>query len=193
MSGPDPVALGPPSGRALAALAALAVSDLVLAWCMTMLFLAMRGVMDLGGFVAVGGPYEIAHPAPGWVWVMPVSILLGLAAVWGNAAAASHARGFSLAGLAWPALFLSLGWNFLEYGVHPPGGGGISFAWLLCAVLFFLMGAPVLYFVGKAMPTAVRGESDEPRRPWRSYVARNIVAVAAGIVGGWASFSALSG
>ena len=26
--------------------------------------------------------------------------------------------------LAWPALFLSLGWNFLEYGVNPPEAFG---------------------------------------------------------------------
>ena len=47
-------------------------------FCMTLLSQAMRGVMDLGGFVASGGPYEIAHPAPGWIWVFPVSILAGL-------------------------------------------------------------------------------------------------------------------
>ena len=42
---------------------------------------------------------------------------------------------------AWPALFLSLGWNFLDYGLDPPGGDdGLVWGWLVCAVLFFLMG-----------------------------------------------------
>ena len=114
MSEPDRVVLDAPSGRTPGALAAVAASDLVLALCMTMLFLGMRDIMDLGGFVASGGPYVIAHPAPGWVWVMPLSIVLGLAAAFGNAVAASRAHGFNLAVAAWPALFLSLGWNFLS-------------------------------------------------------------------------------
>jgi hypothetical protein len=191
MSGPDPVVLTAPSGRPPGALAAVAASGLVLATCITTLFLAMRGLMDLGGFVAVGGPYEIAHPASGWVWVMPVSIVLGLVAAFGNGAAATRAHGFSLAAVAWPALFLSLGWNFLEYGVHPPGGG-VAFGWLVCAAIFFALGAPVLYFEVKAAPSAVKGVGERPRRPWRAYLALNLVAVAAGITAGWAVFSALS-
>ena len=46
--------------------------------CMTLLYHSMRGVMDLGGFVASGGPYHIAYQAPGWIWVLPVSIIAGL-------------------------------------------------------------------------------------------------------------------
>ncbi len=42
--------------------------------------------------------------------------------------------------LAWPALFLSLGWNFLAYGFFPPEGGWV-WSWLFCGVLFVLMGA----------------------------------------------------
>ena len=42
-----------------------------------------------------------------------------------------------------PALFLSLGWNFLEFGLRPPGGepGEVVWSWLFCAVVFGLMGA----------------------------------------------------
>jgi len=192
MSEPDRVVLDAPSGRTPGALAAVAASDLVLALCMTMLFLGMRDIMDLGGFVASGGPYVIAHPAPGWVWVMPLSIVLGLAAAFGNAVAASRAHGFNLAVAAWPALFLSLGWNFLEYGVHPPGGG-VAPAWLVCAVVFFALGGPVLYVVVKAAPSAVKGLGEQPRRPWGAYLALNLMAVAAGIAAGWAAFSALAG
>jgi len=40
----------------------------------------------------------------------------------------------------WPALFLSLAGNFLEFGLDPPGEGGVAWGWLLCAGVFFLMG-----------------------------------------------------
>ena len=30
----------------------------------------------------------------------------------------------ALAAFAWPALFLSLGWNFFEFGFNPPGDVG---------------------------------------------------------------------
>jgi hypothetical protein len=44
--------------------------------------------------------------------------------------------------LAWPALFLSLGWNFLEYGIRPPGGqSGPEIGWLICGVVFVAIGA----------------------------------------------------
>jgi hypothetical protein len=40
--------------------------------------------------------------------------------------------------LAWPALFLSLGWAFLEAALAAPGG--VAWGYLVCAVLFGLMG-----------------------------------------------------
>ena len=61
------------------ALALFAVSAFGLAVCLTMLFHGMRGILDLGGFVAAGGSYEIEHPAPDWVWLIPVSIIAGFA------------------------------------------------------------------------------------------------------------------
>lgn len=126
------------------ALAMVAISCLAMGVCLTLLFLAMRGVMDLGGFVAAGGPYEIAHPAPDWVWVVPVSIVGGFLVGGVNLMAADRAGGYTLVLPIWCVLFLSLGWNFLEYGVRPPGGG-LAWAWLMCAVLFFVMGlAPLL-------------------------------------------------
>jgi hypothetical protein len=36
------------------------------------------------------------------------------------------ARYAGLVALAWPALFLSLGWDFLEYGVRNPFGDGVE-------------------------------------------------------------------
>ena len=103
----------------------------------------MRAVMDLGGFCASGGPYEIAVECPDAVVAStPLSIIGGFLAaasiLWGGAGLGGAWA--SLVFLAWPALFLSLGWNFLEYGFFPPEGGWI-WSWIFCGVLFVLMGA----------------------------------------------------
>jgi hypothetical protein len=42
--------------------------------------------------------------------------------------------------LAWPALFLSLGYNFWAYGLDAPGETGAVVGWIVCGVLFVLMG-----------------------------------------------------
>ena len=124
-----------------------------LAFCITLLWLGMRAVMDLGGFCASGGPYEIAVECPDAVIATtPLSIFGGLLAVgliiWGGSSLEGSWAG--LAFLAWPALFLSLGWNFLEYGFFPPDGGWV-WSWLFCGVLFVLMGAVPLVVAIAAM------------------------------------------
>jgi hypothetical protein len=120
-----------------------------LAFCIALLWLGMRAVMDLGGFCASGGPYQIAVECPDAVIAStPLSIFGGFLAagliIWG--AAGLPGAWLSLVFLAWPALFLSLGWNFLEYGFFPPEGGWV-WSWLFCGVLFVLMGAVPLIFV----------------------------------------------
>jgi hypothetical protein len=42
--------------------------------------------------------------------------------------------------LAWPALFLTLGYNFWDYGLDAPGEQGAVAGWIVCGVLFGLMG-----------------------------------------------------
>jgi hypothetical protein len=116
-----------------------------LAFSMTILWLSMRAVMGIGGACASGGPYVPAVECPDAVVLLtPVSIFAGMAAlglaIWGGA---SLGGGWvALIFLAWPALFLSLGWNFLEFGLRPPGGepGEFVWSWLFCAVVFGLMG-----------------------------------------------------
>ena len=52
--------------------------------------------------------------------------------------------------LSRPVLFLSLGWNFVEYAFNPPGlpGQGIVWGWLYLGVPFLLMGGlPLLAVV----------------------------------------------
>ena len=48
--------------------------------------------------------------------------------------------------LGWPLLFVSLGWNFLDYGLHPTDGeAGPVWGWLIPGILFWVMGlAPVV-------------------------------------------------
>jgi hypothetical protein len=50
--------------------------------------------------------------------------------------------------LAWPGLFLSLGWNFLEYGIAPPadlGADGPEWGWVIPGLMFVAMGAVPLW------------------------------------------------
>ena len=117
------------------------------AWCglvlaaasMTVLFLGMRAVMEVGGTCASGGPYTIETACPkGAGWMVPVSIWSGLMGIGVYSVASLRLPGPRLALLAWPALFLSLGWNFLEYGFG--ADEGVAIGWIICGVLFVLMG-----------------------------------------------------
>lgn len=116
-----------------------------LAFSLTILWLAMRAVMGIGGACASGGPYVPAVECPDVVVAMtPLSIfglfIFGGLAAWGGAALGGSWLGLIF--LGWPALFLSLGWNFLEFGVRPPGGepGEIVWSWIFCGVVFVIMG-----------------------------------------------------
>jgi hypothetical protein len=149
-AGPLPVV------RVIAFLAGIAA----LAFCIALLWLGMRAVMDIGGFCASGGPYQIAVECPDSVVLStPLSIMGGFLAagliLWGGAGLGGSWAGLVL--LAWPALFLSLGWNFLQYGFFAPDGGWI-WSWIFCGVLFVLMGAIPLVVIG-----AGRGDPHEGR------------------------------
>jgi hypothetical protein len=132
--------------------------------CLTVLFLCARAVMDVGGACASGGPYVVAQPCPKGVgWMTPVSILLGLVGVGWYLAWRSGLSGPAWGMLAWPALFLSLGWNFWEYGLDPPGGDGADAGWIVCGVVFVLMGGlPLLAFRSKDIRRAVFWEDAKP-------------------------------
>jgi hypothetical protein len=119
---------------------------------LTWLYLGMRSVMEIGGACADGGPYVSAQPCPeGVAFFMVGGIFGGLICLGLFLWSASRLGGSyaSLAGLAWPALFLSLGWNFLDFGFDPPEPDeGPVWGWVVCGVLFALMGGiPLLYFL----------------------------------------------
>jgi hypothetical protein len=120
-----------------------------LGFCLTLLFLGMRAVMDVGGACADGGPYVSAQPCPDGVPLAMIGGIFGLFLFGGLAALGGSRIGGTYGGLvffAWPALFLSLGWNFLEYGFTLPGGW--EWGWIIPGVLFVLMGGgPLLALV----------------------------------------------
>ena len=131
---------------------------------LTILFLGMRSVMDIGGACASGGPFVPRVECPQGVGILMVGSIwfgIGFAAayVWQTFRHGAP----SLAPLLWPALFLSLGANFLQYGLDPPFAlPGVEIGWLVCAVVFGLMGGlPLLW----AIPAV-----------WRSFHGRGTAA-----------------
>ncbi len=129
---------------------------------MTMLFLGMRSVMEVGGSCGSGGPYVYVRPCPNGV---PLAMMGG---IWGGVVAflaylylAFRYGVPNWIWLGWPALFLSLGWNFLEFGFDSPGGGGLAWGWIVGGVLFVIMGGgPLLLFAGPIL----RGILPLPKR-----------------------------
>jgi hypothetical protein len=115
-----------------------------LAASITVTFLGMRAVLDVGGFCAEGGPYQIqTHCPEGTALLLPLAVFTGLgsAALMGWKGAQIGSPFGSLVALAWPALFISLGWNFLEYGLWPPPPDtGLQWGWLIPGVIFEIMG-----------------------------------------------------
>lgn len=126
---------------------------------LTWLYLGMRSVMEVGGACAEGGPYEIAQPCPEGVPLLMLGgifgglICLGLFLWFSSRLGGEYG---SLSAYAWCALFLSLGWNFAEFGLDAPGeDDGLVWSWLFCAVLFFAMGGLPLVF-GLAKPSTLK-------------------------------------
>jgi hypothetical protein len=119
---------------------------------LTSLYLGMRAVMDIGGFCAEGGPFEIATHCPDGVpGLMIGGIWIGMIAAFAYGWASISAGIPSFVGLFWPALFMSLGWNFLQYAFDPPFGDGIVYGWLICGILFELMGVIPLWIMFKTV------------------------------------------
>ncbi|HJP87875.1 MAG TPA: SHOCT domain-containing protein [Candidatus Limnocylindrales bacterium] len=133
-----------PRGPGIGAITAYLIGMGGLAFTLTILWLSMRAVMGIGGACASGGPYVPAVECPDAVVALtPLSIfgifIFGGLAAWGGANLGG--RWIGLIALGWPALFLSLGWNFLEFGFAPPDGSGdLVWDWIFCGIVFVLMG-----------------------------------------------------
>jgi hypothetical protein len=136
------------------------------AFSLTLLFRSMRSVQSIGGFCASGGPYQIAHQCPkGIGGLLPLSIFGGLAFLFLFAVSAGE-TGRPLLLLAWPALFLSLGWNFLDFGLHlTTSGQGVDGGFLVCAVVFIAMGAVPLIWLLPMLWKVITGRPDPDDTP----------------------------
>lgn len=155
---------GVPAGRVVWKTALLTLGTVGFVFFLTLMFESMRSVMDVGGTCASGGPFEIRQECPeGVAWMMPVSIFGGLASLGIGAIGVFREGGPRPYAFAWSALFLALGWNFLEYAFDPPGGGGLAWGWLVCGVVFVLMGGVPL--LGLLAPAAARWALWGPTTP----------------------------
>jgi hypothetical protein len=125
----------------------------------TLLFLGMRAVMDVGGACADGGPYVSAQPCPDGVPIAMVGGMFGLfgaagLVVWFGSRIGTGAA--SIVALGWPALFLALGYNFVQYAFNPPDTEPTPvWGWLIPGAIFWLMGGAPLV-VGLAAWRAAR-------------------------------------
>jgi len=154
------------------------------------LYFVMREVMDVGGFCAVGGPYQIKTPCPeGTVLpavlappVMAISFIVYIVV----------ARNSAGAILFWAAIFGSLGWNFIEKGLLVPraAGEGTIWGWMVPGATFWLMAAVPLLFLVPGRINAYRQyrQADREARAqarsrflWSSVV--HLAAIAAGTWG----------
>jgi len=140
------------------------VGMLMLAYGITALWFGMRGVMEVGGYCADGGSaYVIQQHCPeGTGLLMGTGIPLGIIglfiAMWGAAKSAKGAIGLLL--LGWPALFISLGYNFIDFAINPPEGmSGGTGGWWVCGIIFALMGLPAL----AGVPMLVKGVQPDRR------------------------------
>lgn len=149
----------------------------MVAYGITALWFGMRDVMDVGGYCAEGGPYVIQQHCPDGAELLmftgiPAGIIGLFVAMAGGSMAAKGAAGLLL--LGWPALFCSLGWNFIQYAINPPEGMGSTVGWWICGVLFALMGVPALF----AVPMLVKGIRPDRRN---AILALFLIGSAAGI------------
>lgn len=122
----------------------------------TLLFLAMRSVMEVGGSCGSDGVHVAVRPCPDGVPLAATGgILGGVVALFVYLGFVSKYGVPSWVWLGWPALFLSLGWNFAEFGLDPPGESGLAWGWLVCAVTFGLMGGGPLVLMAKPIARGI--------------------------------------
>jgi len=138
------------------------ISALLVVSALTVLNECMRAVMSIGGSCGTAGtglapcPGNTAGLLPAAIW--GGLIFLGLY-VWQTA---KHDVP-SFVSLVWPALFISLGWNFLDYGIR---GGVVSAGSLVCGVVFVLMGGiPLIWALPHLWRVYALGHIDADK-PW---------------------------
>jgi hypothetical protein len=156
----DPMETPGPSIRSIAGyLAGIALGSM----CLTLTFLGMRAVMDVGGACADGGPYVSRQACPDGAALALFGGTFGLFAaaglmIWFGSRLGG--RWVSLVFLGWPALFISLGFNFIQYGIDPPGDfQGLEWGFLVPGVMFWVMGGVPLLLALVGWRAAMSGRS----------------------------------
>ncbi len=149
----------------------------MVAYGITALWFGMRDVMDVGGYCAEGGPYVSRQSCPDSAELLmftgiPAGVIGLFIAMLGGAKAAKGAAGLLL--LAWPALFISLGFNFIDYAIDPPENMDGTVGWWICGVIFGLMGLPALL----GIPMLVKAIQPERRT---AVLLAFVLAIGAGI------------
>jgi hypothetical protein len=65
--------------------------------------------------------------------------------------------------LGWPALFISFGFNFFQYGIDPPGDfAGPEWGWIVPGVVFWVMGGVPLLLGIVGWQAATSGRASSP-------------------------------
>ncbi|MGI5240365.1 SHOCT domain-containing protein [Dactylosporangium sp. CA-139066] len=132
---------------------------------LTLLFLASRLVFAIGGRCGSGGAGVYAYPpCPQHVPELALLGLFGGAACTIFYAAKGLKFGARLSLLPVPVLFLSMAWNFFEFGFDPPGGG-LAIGWLICGVIFVVMGGGPLFMVGRPWRETLWADWQPPAAP----------------------------
>lgn len=161
---------------------------------MTLLYLGMRSVMAIGGACAEGGPFVPVRPCPegapgaliGGLWIGII-----FAGIYAWQAFSNHIPNFI--GFLWPALFLSLGWNFFDFGINAPGDQGLVWGWLICGIVFALMGGLPLLIVIPWTLNSIKGKTPGAGSRARLYwIVLQGAAIASGIYAGVRFFEAIS-
>jgi hypothetical protein len=182
-----------PGGPRIGSWLGAAVSAFGLSACITVTNLGGMGIMDRGGFVGSGGPYQIAHPVPDGYWILVVAFI----GIWvfpvAHGIFASRIKGFALYYATWCTLWTSIGATTLWYGFLPPGDEGLSWGWLVMGGIFLLvgLGSTKLYVDYLRSPDRERSEMPANRRvPYAVVIA---AALAGGVVAGFQAFAAVVG
>jgi len=149
--------------------------------------------MDQGGFVASGGPYEIAHPVPQGFWILPVAFI----GLWvfpiAHAIFASRIKGFGLIYATWCALWTSVGGTTFWYGFNPPGGHGLAWGWLTMGGIFLLVGLGSTWLYVSYLRSPDREPSKMPANQRIPYAVMVVAALAGGVVAGFQTFGVVVG
>ena len=131
---------GEPTGPRIGSWIGAVVCALGIGACLTMVTLGSVQLMKAGGFVASGGPYQIARPAPEGSWVLPLWFIglfvfssLHTIFVW-------RIKAPRLNYATWCALWTAVGAVTFWYGLYPPQGKGPAWGWLIMGGVFLLVG-----------------------------------------------------